>query len=118
MWRSEDKIHESVLPPCEMWGWNLGHLACVQAPLPAEQSYFTYWEVRLRKAVSQSGQTDQSNLCTLLKEAPRAIRKTRKSTKLYSIPSKPGTQYCGGKAMPLTMEQLSPEEQKLSKLNK
>lgn len=38
-------------------GMELGHLACLQAPLPTEQSYFTYWEVRLRKAVSQSGQT-------------------------------------------------------------
>jgi hypothetical protein len=25
---------------CEIWGWNLGHLACMQAPLHTEQSYW------------------------------------------------------------------------------
>lgn len=81
------------------------------------QSYFTYWEVRLRKA-RVARQHSQSSLCTLLREAPRAIRKTRKSTKLHSIPSKPGIRYCGRKVMPLTMGQLSTEEQELSKLNR
>lgn len=73
----------------QSWGWNVGHLARMQAPLnslPGPAS-FTYWEVRLRKAVSQRDQTalliqfvypSQGNTQSC-KESQK------KSTKLYSI---------------------------------
>lgn len=79
---------------------------------------FTYWEVRLRKAVFQSGQT--ALLIQFVYPLQGSTQSSKESQKIYrilqySIVSQAHSSV--GEVMPLTTGQLSPEEQKLRKLN-